>query len=70
MIGYVPVGATFSVVNGPYCAQGSQWFLVSYNGITGWTGEGNGYGTYWLDRSARLRPVSCPTGSSSAAMGA
>ena len=49
VIGYVPVGAVFSVVNGPYCAQGSQWFLVSYNGITGWTGEGNGYGTYWLE---------------------
>lgn len=49
VVGYIPVGATFSVVNGPYCAQGTQWFLVSYNGVTGWTGEGNGYGTYWLE---------------------
>ncbi len=49
VVGYIPVGATFNVLYGPACAQGTQWWQVSYNGITGWTGEGNGYGTYWLE---------------------
>lgn len=48
-LGYIPVGQTFNVLGGPQCVSGTLFWLVSYNGVTGWTGEGNGYGTYWLE---------------------
>jgi hypothetical protein len=49
VVGHIPVGATFEVLSGPTCVSGTQWYQVRYNGVIGWTGEGNGYGTYWLE---------------------
>jgi hypothetical protein len=47
-IGYIPGGAVFSVIGGPQCGpDGRWWWYVSYNGLVGWTAEGEGY-TYWL----------------------
>lgn len=48
IIGLIPAGGIFTVQNGPSCANGINWWLVSYNGITGWTGEGE-YSTYWAE---------------------
>jgi hypothetical protein len=47
-IGQIPVGAAFSVLAGPVCGENTAWFQVNYNGIVGWTAEGNG-STYWLE---------------------
>lgn len=48
-LGYIPVGHTFTVLGGPQCVSGTLFWLVEYAGVTGWTGEGNGWGTYWLE---------------------
>ncbi|HEX2908968.1 MAG TPA: SH3 domain-containing protein, partial [Phototrophicaceae bacterium] len=46
--GSVPAGGVFTVLDGPNCAQNTAWWLVSYNGVTGWTAEGSG-SQYWLE---------------------
>lgn len=46
--GSIPAGAVFTVLDGPNCAQGTAWWLVNYNGVTGWTAEGSG-SQYWLE---------------------
>lgn len=48
-IGLIPAGGVFSVVGGPSCFNGTHWWLVSYNGVTGWTAEGDGGITYWVE---------------------
>jgi hypothetical protein len=50
-IGQIPAGAVFVVLNGPNCAaDGRWWWYVNYNGLIGWTAEGQGT-TYWLEPS-------------------
>ncbi len=49
IIGQIPAGGTFAVVGGPQCANGANWWQVLYNGITGWTVEGDGGNTYYLE---------------------
>ncbi len=44
---------TFTVIQGPACVQGLNWWQVNYRGVIGWTAEGQN-GQYWLDR------VMCP----------
>jgi len=41
-------GATFSVIGGPVCAEDTIWWQVNYQGIIGWTMEGQG-NQYWLE---------------------
>jgi hypothetical protein len=48
VIGSIPGGGVFTVLNGPICADGFAWWQVSYLGVTGWTPEGEGR-TYWLE---------------------
>lgn len=48
IIGLIPAGGVFTVQSGPSCANGIQWWLVQYGGITGWTGEGEG-ASYWVE---------------------
>jgi uncharacterized protein YraI len=48
VIGQIPAGGVFSVLNGPVCADGFAWWQVNYNGQVGWTAEGQGT-TYWLE---------------------
>lgn len=47
VIGIVPAGANFELINGPTCAENTAWWQVSYNGALGWLMEGMG-DTYFL----------------------
>jgi len=59
VLGYIPAGATFTVVGGPVCDWYVWWWQVSYNGITGWTAEGDGGYTYWLEPVNYTPPPAC-----------
>ncbi|MBN1286789.1 MAG: PD40 domain-containing protein [Anaerolineae bacterium] len=48
VIGQISGGETFTVLDGPRCADGLAWWLVDYQGTTGWTAEGEG-DEYWLE---------------------
>jgi hypothetical protein len=49
-IGQIPGEAGFSVLEGPVCGDGLNYWRVSYNGIIGWTAEGNDQ-EYWVEPS-------------------
>lgn len=60
VIGYIPGGGVFTVQGGPQCASdGRWWWYVNYNGLVGWTAEGEGYNTYWLEPWSSSQPQ-CP----------
>ena len=46
----IPEGQTFTTLYGPLCDPQSfvAFWLVNYNGMVGWTAEGEG-NTYWLE---------------------
>jgi hypothetical protein len=48
VIGSIPPYGTFTIIGGPQCATGMIWWQVNYNGLVGWTAEGQN-GVYWLD---------------------
>lgn len=49
VVGHIPGEGVFHVVNGPQCGpDGRWWWYVNYNGLLGWTAEGEGF-TYWLE---------------------
>ena len=48
-IGQIPAGGSFYIIEGPRCANGMNWWRVNYNGVIGWTGEGQSW--YWLERA-------------------
>jgi hypothetical protein len=48
-VGQIPGGGVFTVLSGPQCGdQGILYWFVSYSGVQGWTGEGQG-STYWVE---------------------
>ncbi|NJL92414.1 MAG: hypothetical protein HC915_01190 [Anaerolineae bacterium] len=47
-IGRIPGGGVFNVVGGPVCTNDIAWWLVEFEGVTGWTGEGGGT-SYWVE---------------------
>lgn len=48
VLGEIPGGGQFSVDGFPVCGDdGRRWYPVTYNGISGWTAEGEG-NTYWV----------------------
>lgn len=48
VIGEIPAGGVFRVMEGPVCAaDGRHWWRISYYNLNGWTAEGEG-STYWL----------------------
>jgi hypothetical protein len=48
-LGQIPGGGVFTVLDGPRCGdQGILYWRVDYNGVQGWTGEGQG-STYWVE---------------------
>jgi len=49
IIGSIPGGGRFSVVGGPKCQDGYWWWQITYNGVTGWTAQGNG-SQLWIQR--------------------
>jgi uncharacterized protein YraI len=49
VIGEIPGGAEFVVLDGPVCApDGRFWWYVQYRNLIGWTAEGED-NTYWLE---------------------
>jgi hypothetical protein len=40
-LGEIPGGGLFTILNGPRCADGYLWWQVNYQGLIGWTAEGN-----------------------------
>jgi hypothetical protein len=48
VIGRIPGTGVFTVVSGPVCAAGYTWWQVNYNGVIGWTAEGNAW-VYWIE---------------------
>lgn len=48
ILGQIPAGGVFTVLAGPSCYNGMNWWQVNYNGQIGWTPEGSNYGIYWL----------------------
>jgi hypothetical protein len=48
VIGQIPGGAFFYVTGGPQCGNdGRYWWPIIYQGVSGWTGEGEG-ANYWV----------------------
>lgn len=39
-VGQIPAGGIFTVLDGPTCADGFNWWQVDYEGVIGWTVEG------------------------------
>jgi len=37
----IPINALFSVLDGPVCADGFEWYQVHYREATGWLAEGD-----------------------------
>jgi len=52
IVGSIPSGDTFDILEGPQCAalNGTNylWWKVNYYGVIGWTAEA-GDGVYWLE---------------------
>jgi hypothetical protein len=49
VIGRIPEGESFAVLTGPRCTSNHiAWWKVDYNGLVGWTPEGQGL-EYWLE---------------------
>lgn len=47
VLGQIPAGETFDVLDGPQCMEGIAWWYVRYGDLIGWTAEGQG-DEYWL----------------------
>jgi serine/threonine protein kinase len=47
-LGQMMPGDIFVVLEGPICAQDKAWWKVRYNGIEGWTPEGDNT-SYWVE---------------------
>lgn len=47
-IGHIPGEGVFSVIDGPQCADGLNWWRVTYEGLTGWTADGK-TGDPWVE---------------------
>lgn len=50
IIGRMPAGSEFTILDGPICGtnDGLTWWQVDYNGLVGWTAEGENE-NYWLE---------------------
>lgn len=48
LVGQIPEGEQFTVLDGPVCMNEMAWWQVDYNGLVGWTAEGDNEG-YWLE---------------------
>jgi len=59
LIGEIPGGAIFDVLEGPLCADGFNWWRVTYGDLTGWTVEGAGT-DYWVEPIAPTTPTPTP----------
>ena len=48
LIGQIPSGGLFVIIDGPQCADDYVWWQVDYGDVTGWTAEGDAT-RYWLE---------------------
>lgn len=48
LVGQIPGGDTFEVLDGPICAEGAYWWQVHYSDFAGWTAETQDM-NYWLE---------------------
>ncbi len=48
VVGQIPAGAQFNVLEGPACQDELTWYRVQYGDLTGWTAEGQGR-EYWVE---------------------
>jgi len=48
LVGSIPAGDAFTVLEGAVCADGYYWWRVDYDGLIGWTVEGAS-GEYWSE---------------------
>lgn len=48
LVGTIPGGEIFDVLDGPVCADGLNWWQVDYESVNGWTVEGSG-SEYWVE---------------------
>lgn len=55
MLGVIPAGSIFRVLEGPECADGYAWWKVYHNGITGWTAEAQRT-VYWIEPITQIDP--------------
>jgi uncharacterized protein YraI len=46
-VGAIPGEGVFQVIGGPTCADGLWWWQVNYNGLMGWTANGDS-AEYWV----------------------
>jgi|GEM_PF-5662674 len=67
LVGEIPGGDVFIVLDGPVCDGELYWWQVDYNGMIGWTAEGKS-GAYWVvpiastpTPTATLTPTATPT---------
>jgi hypothetical protein len=47
-IGHIPGEGVFSVLDGPQCADGLNWWRIEYQGLSGWTADGKS-GDPWVE---------------------
>ncbi|MBK8027203.1 MAG: PD40 domain-containing protein [Chloroflexi bacterium] len=59
LIGAIPGGGQFTVVDGPVCADDLNWWHVESADLTGWTVEGAD-GTYWIEPLPEDAPPAAP----------
>jgi len=52
VVGQIPPGGQFVVLDGPQCADGYVWWQVDDDGVIGWTAEGDA-NRYWLEPLTR-----------------
>jgi hypothetical protein len=60
IVGEIPAGAYFDVLEGPTCADGA-WFRVKYEAIEGWMKEGSSTAYWVMPILADARTVDGPT---------
>jgi len=44
-----PPGTTLTILDGPVCLEGINWWQVAADEVSGWMAEGEA-GTYWIDQ--------------------
>lgn len=57
VIARIPAGQVVALLSGPVCSEGFYWWEVNYNGLIGWTAEGNGWNQYWLEPVSVIPPT-------------
>ena len=62
VLGQIPAGGVFAVLDGPHCSNNIHGWWVNYKGVIGWTGESE-LSTYWVEPASTSNgcPANLPT---------